>query len=44
MGVDYWILEGVAGPDFLQVYINDPAGNMIELHQIGTCRCKATDR
>jgi hypothetical protein len=24
--------------------MHDPAGNMIELHQAGTCRCQAVSR
>ena len=38
-GVEYWSLAGVAGPDFEQVFVRDPASNMIELHQHDKCRC-----
>jgi catechol 2,3-dioxygenase-like lactoylglutathione lyase family enzyme len=41
LGVEYWC----AGKgERQQLFTNDPSGNMIELHQIGTCRCKASDR
>ena len=33
MGVPYWTLSGVAGPDTEQVFVQDPCGNMIELQQ-----------
>jgi catechol 2,3-dioxygenase-like lactoylglutathione lyase family enzyme len=37
-GVKYWR----AGRDERQqLFIDDPSGNRVELHQIGTCRCKA---
>jgi catechol 2,3-dioxygenase-like lactoylglutathione lyase family enzyme len=40
-GVAYW----TAGRDERrQVFLNDVSGNMIELHQTGTCRCKHTSR
>lgn len=41
MGVPYWSTKGVAGPNLIQVYFDDPAGNMIEIHQIGTCMCQS---
>ncbi|MGH7356679.1 MAG: VOC family protein [Candidatus Rokuibacteriota bacterium] len=39
MGVDFWVSRGVVGPESQQIFMHDPFGNMIELHQIGTCRC-----
>ena len=42
--VSYWILDNVASPELRQLFFRDPAGNVIELHQIGKCRCKASDR
>ena len=39
LGTAYWVIDGVVGPDAIQVFLEDPAGNMIELHQIGTCNC-----
>lgn len=42
MKVPYWVVEGLVGPQSLQVFLDDPAGNMIELHQIGTCACDRT--
>lgn len=44
MGVDYWFTRGVVGPESEQIFMHDPFGNMIELHQIGTCRCVTTTR
>ena len=42
LGVEYWTTRGVTGPELEQVFIKDPAGNLIELHQAGTCRCNKT--
>ena len=39
VGVDYWVSRGVVGPQSEQIFMRDPFNNMIELHQIGTCRC-----
>ena len=39
LGVDYWSLKGVTGPESEQLFMPDPFGNLIELHQAGTCRC-----
>ena len=44
LGVPYWTLVGVAGPETEQVFVNDPCGNMIELHQVDKCRCSAVNR
>jgi len=44
LGVDYWFTRGIVGPDSEQIFLRDPAGNMIELHQIGTCRCNTAAR
>jgi len=41
LGVDYW---SAGRGERQQVFMNDPNGNMIELHQIGTCRCKSSQR
>ena len=43
-GVPYWSLVGVAGPETEQIFVTDPAGNMIELHQHDRCRCTAASR
>jgi class 3 adenylate cyclase len=40
----YRVVHGRLGPDSRRLYIADPAGNLIELHQIGTCRCTARAR
>lgn len=39
LGVDFWSLVGVAGPETEQIFVRDPAGNMVELHQYDKCRC-----
>ena len=43
-GVSYWQIDGLVGTDSQQVFLRDPFGNMIELHQIGTCRCNQAAR
>jgi catechol 2,3-dioxygenase-like lactoylglutathione lyase family enzyme len=42
--VDYWVAESVVGPQSRQIFFYDPFGNMIELHQIDTCRCVTSRR
>ena len=44
IGTDYWSLKGATGPDAEQLFLNDPCGNMVELHQIDKCRCRAANR
>jgi catechol 2,3-dioxygenase-like lactoylglutathione lyase family enzyme len=44
LGVEHWTVRGLTGPASEQVFMRDPAGNMIELHQAGTCRCNASTR
>lgn len=44
MGVPFWSIVGVTGPENEQVFVNDPCGNMIELHQFDRCRCRASAR
>ena len=44
MGVKYWTMTSLVGPELEQLFMDDPNGNMVELHQIGTCRCKKSDR
>ena len=44
MGVHYWVIEGLTSPDSTQVFMNDPCGNMVELHQFDKCRCRASNR
>ena len=44
MGTSYWVAEGIVGPQSQQVFMHDPAGNMVELHQADTCRCQAVTR
>ena len=38
-GVRHWTVRSLVGTDSDQVFVPDPFGNVIELHQIGTCRC-----
>jgi catechol 2,3-dioxygenase-like lactoylglutathione lyase family enzyme len=44
MGVAYWTIKSVVGPELEQIFMDDPNGNLVELHQIGTCRCKQSSR
>ena len=44
LGVSYWVSEGIVGPRSQQIFMHDPAGNMIELHQVGSCRCDSAKR
>jgi catechol 2,3-dioxygenase-like lactoylglutathione lyase family enzyme len=44
LGTEYWVAEGVVGPQSQQLFMYDPFGNMIELHQIDTCRCVTSRR
>ena len=44
LGVAYWFTRGVVGPESEQIFLRDPFNNMIELHQLGTCRCIAKTR
>ncbi len=43
-GAPYWSLMGVAGPRAEQVFLRDPNGNLVELHQIDQCRCRSANR
>lgn len=43
-GVPFWSMAGVAGPEMEQIFLTDPCGNMVELHQADKCRCSATNR
>jgi hypothetical protein len=42
--VEFWVTMGVVGPQSQQIFMYDPFGNMIELHQAGTCRCVTSKR
>jgi len=44
LGVEYWVAESVVGPQSQQIFMKDQFGNMIELHQIDTCRCVTSRR
>lgn len=41
LGVDFWTAGKGA---HRQLFTDDPSGNMIELHQVSTCRCQAGAR
>lgn len=43
-GIPHTCLPGLVLPRFERVLLRDPAGNLIELHQIGTCRCERRAR
>ena len=44
MGADYWSLKGATGPDAEQLFLKDPCGNLVELHQFDKCRCRLKSR
>ena len=44
LGVPYRMLQGLVGPGSEQLFLRDPAGNLVELHEAGTCRCTAAAR
>src|SRR5262245_15539343 len=44
MGIWFWQIQGLVGENSDQVFVEDPFGNLIELHQIGTCRCNKATR
>jgi len=44
LGVAYWTLGVLAGPDSEQVFLNDGSGNLLELHQVDSCRCALRNR
>lgn len=43
-GVPYGVLAGRNGPGSEQIFLRDPAGNLIELHAASTCRCSPRAR
>lgn len=42
-GADMWASNAVS-PEFEQVFVLDPCGNIIELHQFDKCRCTSANR
>lgn len=44
LAVAYRVVHGRLGPESRRLFFADPAGNLIELHQLGTCRCTARAR
>jgi catechol 2,3-dioxygenase-like lactoylglutathione lyase family enzyme len=38
-GIWYWSIQGLVGQNSDQVFVQDPFGNVIELHQVGSCTC-----
>ena len=43
-GTPYWSLSGAVGGQTEQLFLRDPNGNMIELHQVDQCRCRVANR
>jgi hypothetical protein len=43
-GITYWSITGVNGPQAAQLFVRDPSGNMIQLHQVDQCRCRLANR
>ena len=41
-GIEFW--GGARATGQMQIYVRDPSGNMLEIHEIGACRCKHTTR
>lgn len=44
LGITHRVLEGLVGAGSEQLFLHDPAGNLLELHQLGSCRCTAASR
>ncbi len=44
LGVAHRVLRGATGTGAAQVFLHDPAGNVVELHERGACRCVARTR
>lgn len=44
LNIRHWAIPGMVGPASEQIFLLDPCGNVIELHQIGTCRCNKHTR
>jgi class 3 adenylate cyclase/catechol 2,3-dioxygenase-like lactoylglutathione lyase family enzyme len=44
LAIPYRVVHGRLGPESRRIFIADPDGNLIELHQLGTCRCTARAR
>jgi class 3 adenylate cyclase len=44
LAVRYRVVHGRLGSESRRLYFADPAGNLIELHQLGTCRCTSRAR
>ena len=44
LGIEYQVLEGAGNPRVAQLLLKDPAGNLLEIHQVGTCRCTTAAR
>jgi len=42
--VPFWTIKSVVGPQLEQIFMDDPHGNLVELHQIDTCRCRRSAR
>lgn len=43
-GIPHRALERATDPGSVQLFLKDPAGNLVELHQAGACRCVGRSR
>ncbi|MFF3628579.1 VOC family protein [Streptomyces sp. NPDC002164] len=44
LGVEYFTLDNVASPNLKQLFLRDPANSLVEIHQLGLCRCRKSQR
>lgn len=44
LAIPYRVLHGRLGPESRRLFLADPAGNLVELHQVDRCRCTARGR
>lgn len=42
LGIEYRVREGAGDPPVPRLFLRDPAGNPLEIHQIDTCSCTTT--
>lgn len=44
-GMSFWpLVPPDAPPQAEMLFVNDPSGNMVEVHQLGACRCNKSGR
>ncbi|QIB65052.1 VOC family protein [Kineobactrum salinum] len=44
MNVPYWTLDVLGAAEHKQIFLSDHSGNLLELHQVDTCRCILRNR